>query len=109
MPGAALQLRDFLIESTGRGTHHCRAWAASSSKVVLADLVEELATADAETLGSPGAVAAAGDEGAADGAALDFGEEGAEGERLGQVELGRDGGGSPSRLVDVEVFGKDRA
>ena len=50
----------------------------SREQVVFADLVEELAAADAEPLGGPGAVALAGEQGALDGPTLDVGQQGAE-------------------------------
>ncbi len=69
-------------------------------KVILADLVEELAAADAEPFGGLGAVAAAGQQGALDRPALDLGQQGAEREGLDAVAGGGDGrvgGSSASR------------
>ena len=54
-------------------------------KPVFADLVKELAAADAEFFGGLGAVAVAGQEGALDRAALDFGEQSAERHGVGRV------------------------
>jgi len=51
-------------------------------EVILADLVEELATADPQSLGRPGPVAVAGGQGSSDGTALDLGQEGSEREFL---------------------------
>src|SRR5215469_11680371 len=72
----------------------------SRMKIVFADLIEELAAADSEPFGGPGAIAAAGQQRALDRPPLDLGQQGAEGDRLGRVF----GGGERrvGRLVDVE-------
>ena len=96
-------------ETPVRGSASSTLPRRSGLEPVLADLVEELPAADAEAFGGPGAVAAAGEQGALDGPALDLGQEGAEGKRrIGLVGLGGDGrvGGG---LVDVEVLGQDGA
>ncbi len=56
---------------------------ASRMKLILADLVEELAAADAELLGGLGAVAAAGEQGTLDRTPLDLGQQGSQGHGVG--------------------------
>src|SRR6478735_3385351 len=70
-------------------------------QVVLPDLLEELAAADAQPFGGAGAVAGAGEEGAADRAALDLGEQGPQGEDVGRLARGE----ALDGLVGVEVLG----
>jgi hypothetical protein len=55
---------------------------SSKSKVVLADLVEELATADAQAFGGLGSVAAAGHQRGLDCPLFDISQQGTPGERL---------------------------
>ena len=76
-------------------------------KFILADLVEELAAADAELFGGLGAVAAAGQQGALDRAPLDLGQQGSQRHGVGRVAGGRDR--RVGRLVGVEMFGQDRS
>jgi C-3',4' desaturase CrtD len=78
----------------------------SRPEVILADLVEELATADAEALCRSGPVAAAGRQGALDRASLHLGEQSAQRQRLGGVADSRRS--HVKRLVGVEVLGQDR-
>ena len=77
----------------------------SRAKVVLADLVEELATADAEAFGGPGAVAAAGQQGTLDRAPFDIGQQGTQRQRL--TRDFRHGAVNLCRIVGIEVFGQD--
>ncbi len=74
-------------------------------KVILADLVEELAAADAKPLGGLGAVSPAGHQGALDRPALHLGQQGAERKGLNGV-AGR-GHCQVERLRGVEVLGQD--
>ena len=73
-------------------------------KVVLANLVEELAAADAELFGRLGAIAATGDQGALDRSPLDLGQQGAKGHRAGRVGSYRDR--YLGRLIGIEMLGK---
>jgi hypothetical protein len=70
-----------------------KCWAnshGSRTKVVLANLVEELASADTQLFGGLGPVAAASDQGALDRAPLDLGEQRPKGHRARRVGGERD-------------------
>ena len=78
-----------------------RSWA----EVILADLVEELATTDPEALGGPGAVAAAGKECSLDRPSFHLGQEGSQRQALGRISGGRHC--RVEWLLGIEVFGQD--
>ncbi len=92
------------VSATRTGRDGASIREGSNEKVILADLVEEESTADAEGLGRPSPVATAGGEGATDRATLDISEHGAE--RKQAIGTGR--GGLGVLILDAEVLGEDR-